>query len=169
MYSPALASWSGAISGVGTGAICSVQLGPLTDDGSIIQFTVTRVAAGDATLSFLETEPLGTTFVEAGDKFRNMEPPVIVDTSAILAVFSLVPTPTPAPTATPVPTVEPTVAAPPPPPPAEGPSRADEVDAQSGVERSPKGQLRNEGAPGTRGVGERRVAIGLWRHAALKL
>lgn len=100
MYSPALASWSGAIAGIDTGAICSAQYGPLANDGSIIEFTLTRVAAGDANLSLSEVDPLGTTFIEAGKKFRDMEPAVVVDTSAIVDVVSVAPTPTPIPTAT---------------------------------------------------------------------
>ena len=130
MYSPALASWSGVIVGVGTGAICSTQHGPLTDEGPIIEFTVTRITSGDASLSLSESDPLGTTFVEAGAKFRDLEPPVVVDTSATVAVLAVTPTATPVPTSTPIATVEATstIVSPPPPPPA---TSTPEVEASS--------------------------------------
>jgi hypothetical protein len=98
MYSPALASVAGTLPGVGSWAVCAVQNGPNADEGSIIEFTVNRQAPGDATISLsevnTESEPMGTTFINAGVKFREMSPPVIVNRTASVNVFSSAPGPT---------------------------------------------------------------------------
>ncbi len=67
----------------------------------MVEFTLTRVGPGDASLTFSQLEPLRTTFFESGDA-------VGVDASASLQVLSSAPTPTPTPTATPANTPVPT-------------------------------------------------------------
>ena len=65
---------------ISTGLLCAVQNGPLADSGPILEFTLTRLAAGDDTLEFSADEPLRTTFFDDGL-------PLLADTSATLGVF----------------------------------------------------------------------------------
>ena len=77
---------SGVVPEIGTWAICAQENGPPAGSGTIIEFRLTRVATGNAILSFSESGPLPTVFIEAGVLFADLVPPISVDTSVTLSV-----------------------------------------------------------------------------------